>query len=58
MSVTIEVKEASKAQKEDLKIYGPIEILEDNIINVTCPDSLCDDLTDWLEGQNLEWRLV
>ena len=56
--ITCEVTGANKIQREHLRSKGQVERLDGMTTNVTVEDSEYDDLTDWLEDQNLEYRMI
>jgi hypothetical protein len=61
--VTIEVTTVTQFQKAIVTQYCTrkgfeYEMLDRVTLNVTLPEYSCDDFTEFLDENNIEWRLV
>lgn len=59
MEDKFEVQGLTPAQQKEIVEHGwQLERLGDNYFNVIAPLHQSDDCTDWLDSQNIEWRMV
>lgn len=57
--MTFEVFKSTREQRNALRERGfEVERMGDDFTNVTVADKQADELTDWLDAQRLEHRLV